>query len=225
MPYKSEAQRRFFNSEKGKEVVGKKNVEEFNRESKGMKLPEKVGKDELGERVYTKGSKDMKQKASDGPNRPNKQLLNEFKTEMKKANFDIESERTNRLGGVHFQIRNKNNIGDDKELFRRYAMRVDTICSNLEKKYNVSITYNVGLATDGSVTAGVDVWYMITKDSEIKLLKAMDSLNKVLDSEKYFNTYVEARKYVDKNNIKNYEIIEPKVSKGGKYIVRTKDNK
>lgn len=58
MPYKSEAQRRFFNSKKGKEVVGKKNVEKFNKESKGLKLPEKVKeKDEtLGE--YIKSSFD-----------------------------------------------------------------------------------------------------------------------------------------------------------------------
>lgn len=58
MPYKSEAQRRFFNSEKGKEVVGKKNVEKFNKESKGLKFPEKVKeKDEtLGE--YIKSSFD-----------------------------------------------------------------------------------------------------------------------------------------------------------------------
>ena len=62
MPYKSEAQRRFFNSKKGKEVVGKKNVEKFNRESKGLKLPEKVGKDDEIEnkRIYTKGSADSK---------------------------------------------------------------------------------------------------------------------------------------------------------------------
>lgn len=58
MPYKSEAQRRFFNSEKGKEVVGEKNVKEFNKESKGLKLPEKVEKDEdeiLNKRVPTMG--------------------------------------------------------------------------------------------------------------------------------------------------------------------------
>lgn len=58
MPYKSEAQRRFFNSKKGKEVVGEKNVKEFNKESKGLKLPEKVKeKDEtLGK--YIKSSFD-----------------------------------------------------------------------------------------------------------------------------------------------------------------------
>lgn len=58
MPYKSEAQRRFFNSEKGKEVVGEKNVKEFNKESKGLKLPEKVEKDEdeiLNKRVPAMG--------------------------------------------------------------------------------------------------------------------------------------------------------------------------
>lgn len=59
MPYKSEAQRRFFNSEKGKEVVGEKNVKEFNKESKGLDLPEKVEeKDEdeiLNKRIPTMG--------------------------------------------------------------------------------------------------------------------------------------------------------------------------
>lgn len=43
MPYKSEAHRRFFNSPAGKEKIGKENVEEWNKESKGQKnLPEKV---------------------------------------------------------------------------------------------------------------------------------------------------------------------------------------
>lgn len=46
MPYKSEAQRRFFNSEEGKRKIGAREVEHWNKVSKGMKLPEKVGKDE-----------------------------------------------------------------------------------------------------------------------------------------------------------------------------------
>lgn len=43
MPYKSDAQRRFFNSEAGKKKIGEKEVEHWNKESKGLKLPEKVG--------------------------------------------------------------------------------------------------------------------------------------------------------------------------------------
>ena len=43
MPYKSEAQRKFFNSQAGKEKLGEKEVEKWNEESKGQKnLPEKV---------------------------------------------------------------------------------------------------------------------------------------------------------------------------------------
>lgn len=43
MPYKSEAQRRFFNSSVGKQKIGKENVEQWNKESEGLKnLPEKV---------------------------------------------------------------------------------------------------------------------------------------------------------------------------------------
>ena len=43
MPYKSEDQRKFFNSPAGKRKIGKAEVEEWNKESKGQKnLPEKV---------------------------------------------------------------------------------------------------------------------------------------------------------------------------------------
>lgn len=41
MPYKSEAQRRYFNTPEGKEKIGAATVNEFNQESKGMNLPEK----------------------------------------------------------------------------------------------------------------------------------------------------------------------------------------
>ena len=43
MPYKSEAQRKFFNSPAGKEKLGEEEVEKWNKESKGQKnLPKKV---------------------------------------------------------------------------------------------------------------------------------------------------------------------------------------
>ena len=50
MPYKSEAQRKFFNSEAGKEKIGEAEVEHWNKESEGMKLPEKV-KDTLDKAI------------------------------------------------------------------------------------------------------------------------------------------------------------------------------
>lgn len=44
MPYKSEAQRKFFNSPAGKKKLGEEEVEKWNEESKGQKnLPKKVG--------------------------------------------------------------------------------------------------------------------------------------------------------------------------------------
>lgn len=43
MPYKSEAQRRFFNSKAGKKKIGEKEVEHWNEVSKGKKLSEKIG--------------------------------------------------------------------------------------------------------------------------------------------------------------------------------------
>jgi hypothetical protein len=42
MPYKSEAQRKLFNSLEGKKKLGEEEVEHWNEVSKGMKLPEKA---------------------------------------------------------------------------------------------------------------------------------------------------------------------------------------
>lgn len=53
MPYKSEAQRRFFNSDKAKEKgISQKTVDEYNSASKDLKLPEKMsGVDKLKAKV------------------------------------------------------------------------------------------------------------------------------------------------------------------------------
>ena len=42
MPYKSEAQRKYFNVNKQELEKEGVNVDEFNKESKGLKLPKKV---------------------------------------------------------------------------------------------------------------------------------------------------------------------------------------
>lgn len=44
MPFKSEAQRKFFNANKAKLEAQGVNVNEWNNASKGMKLPEKASK-------------------------------------------------------------------------------------------------------------------------------------------------------------------------------------
>lgn len=44
MPYKSKAQEKFFNSNKGKLEKEEVNVNEWNKTSKGLKLPKKAKK-------------------------------------------------------------------------------------------------------------------------------------------------------------------------------------
>lgn len=65
MPYKSEAQRKFFNSEAGKEKIGEAEVEHWNKESEGMDLPEKV-KDMLDKAIKTCDEKSLLQVYNDG---------------------------------------------------------------------------------------------------------------------------------------------------------------
>jgi hypothetical protein len=59
MPYKSQAQERYFNSPAGKAKVGPATVAEFNKASKGMKLPKKA--------KGTKGMAAVKKAAGIGP--------------------------------------------------------------------------------------------------------------------------------------------------------------
>lgn len=48
MPYKSEAQRAFFHSARAKKAgIRPKDVKEFDRVSKGLKLPKRIGKSRL----------------------------------------------------------------------------------------------------------------------------------------------------------------------------------
>lgn len=48
MPYKSDAQRRFFHAAEARGEISHKTVKEFDRASKGKKLPEHVKKSEGG---------------------------------------------------------------------------------------------------------------------------------------------------------------------------------
>jgi hypothetical protein len=43
MPYKSDAQRRYFHAAEARGEISKETVSEFDQASKGKKLPEKVG--------------------------------------------------------------------------------------------------------------------------------------------------------------------------------------
>jgi hypothetical protein len=55
MPYKSDAQRKYFNANKGKLESQGVDVDEWNSASKGMKLPEHVSKGKMGMRKTRKG--------------------------------------------------------------------------------------------------------------------------------------------------------------------------
>lgn len=48
MPYKSDAQRRWAHSSSGQKALGKEGVKEWDRASKGKKLPEKAKGKRLG---------------------------------------------------------------------------------------------------------------------------------------------------------------------------------
>lgn len=66
MPYESDAQRRYFNSPAGKAKIGAKTVAEFNKASKGMKLPERKGDGDEGAPPKTYKEHEVREKAEMG---------------------------------------------------------------------------------------------------------------------------------------------------------------
>lgn len=57
MPYKSDAQRKFFNANRDKLEKEGVDVDEWNKSSKGMKLPEHAKKKATAKKVYDKHHK------------------------------------------------------------------------------------------------------------------------------------------------------------------------
>lgn len=55
MPYKSNAQRRFFHAAEARGEISSKTVKEYDRASKGKKLPEKIGKSSPWPRMKKNG--------------------------------------------------------------------------------------------------------------------------------------------------------------------------
>lgn len=58
MPFKSEAQRKFMNAAAARGEIKPSVVDEFNKASKGMKLPRKIEKNYNGGEVKTKEERD-----------------------------------------------------------------------------------------------------------------------------------------------------------------------
>lgn len=58
MPFKSDAQRKFFNANRKK--IGAKVVDEFNEASKGMKLPKKKGRTSSEDKQFVSRMKGMR---------------------------------------------------------------------------------------------------------------------------------------------------------------------
>lgn len=54
MPYVSNAQRRLFHAKEARGEISSATVDEFDQASKGMKLPERVGKKKLPGHIDTK---------------------------------------------------------------------------------------------------------------------------------------------------------------------------
>lgn len=58
MPFKSEAQRKFMNAAGARGEISQKTVDEYNKASKGMKLPKRIGKHYEGGEVKSKDDKE-----------------------------------------------------------------------------------------------------------------------------------------------------------------------
>lgn len=99
--------------------------------------------------------------------------LKEFEANLRSAGFKVVS-KSDRGMTTHYQVEvNSSKKFSDKAELREWAEKIDAVCDKMDSV--APTTWNIGLTSDGKITAGLDVREMYVKDSA----KAKD------ESEKY----------------------------------------
>lgn len=101
--------------------------------------------------------------------------LKEFEASIRSAGFKVVS-KSDRGMTTHYQVEvnSSKKFSTDAEL-REWAKKIDAICDKMDSV--APTTWNIGLTTDGKITAGLDVREMYVKDSA----SAIDNAIKTAD--------------------------------------------
>lgn len=97
--------------------------------------------------------------------------LKEFEASLRSAGFKVVS-KSDRGMTTHYQVEvnSSKKFSTDAEL-REWAKKIDAVCDKMDSV--APTTWNIGLTTDGKITAGLDVREMYVKDSASVLDEAI----------------------------------------------------
>lgn len=94
---------------------------------------------------------------------PEESYINEFKRDIQKMGFKIVKQGKTFSGRIHFQILSNEGDKDNSDL-KYYAGQLDRIEDKFDR-YNIPMTYNIGLQYDGYISAGIDLDKQWVEDS------------------------------------------------------------
>ena len=116
--------------------------------------------------------------------------LKEFEANLHSAGFKVVS-KSDRGMTTHYQVEvNSSKKFSDKAELREWAEKIDAVCDKMDSV--APTTWNIGLTSDGKITAGLDVREMHVKDS----VSALDEAIKTADGmfQQIFGKYSSAAK-------------------------------
>ncbi len=136
---------------------------------------------------------------------PDEKILKEFERKLSAFKFIVESKKKNYFGGYHYQVRVPGH-GFGKPELQFYHVQLGKI-EDMMKRYGYPMTHNIGIDSEGRITAGLDMREKYVKDS------AKDA------SETNYKVFVNTNKgkfeYITK--APSEEIAKKKI---GKYVAR-----
>lgn len=130
--------------------------------------------------------------------------LKEFEANLRSAGFKVVS-KSDRGMTTHYQVEvsSSKKFSTDAEL-REWAKKIDAVCDKMDSV--APTTWNIGLTTDGKITAGLDVREMYVKDSASVLDEAIKTADGMFS--KAFGEYSKGAKFKKDKFLKELAGIE-----------------
>lgn len=102
--------------------------------------------------------------------------LKDFEASLRSAGFKVVS-KSDRGKSTHYQVEVNSSKQFTESDLREWANKIDAVCDKMDSV--APTTWNIGLTSDGKITAGLDVREMYVKDSA----SALDEAIKTTDAE------------------------------------------
>ena len=116
--------------------------------------------------------------------------LKDFEANLRSAGFKVVS-KSDRGMSTHYQVEVNSSKQFTEADLKEWANKIDAVCDKMDSV--APTTWNIGLAADGKITAGLDVREMYVKDSASVLDKAITTADGMFAST--FGEYTKGAKF------------------------------